>query len=201
MKHHPSVSFVAVGCLALAQGAAVAQQPCGRVDIRCLHASNVVTFKTADTNVVIGYGAWRNENPRSTVSAQKIVSSQWTELRFQFSAGQSDTVTLTLRGRYREAEPTGEAVPDWVWVDNVSVTDPDGTGLVRNGSFEKLNHEGRPERWSYKGTEDAIRYDKTGAFPKDGERCLRVSDRLTAQQTFRVRSNTWYTVLAYFRAD
>jgi len=34
-------------------------------------------------------------------------------MTFQFSVARNDVVTLVLRGRYRETEPTGELIPDW----------------------------------------------------------------------------------------
>jgi hypothetical protein len=131
------------------------QQSYGRVDIRALRSSNTVIFKTADTNVSIGYAAWRNENPRATIVAQKQVTTNWSEVTFQFSVAQNDQITLILRGRYRETEPTGELIPDWVWVDNVSVTDTNAAPLCHNGSFEKVHgfigklplwHNGRTAR-------------------------------------------------------
>ena len=194
--------------LALVPLSASSQQSYGRIDIRCLKSNNVITFKTADTNVSIGYAATRNENPRATIVAQKLVSTNWCAVTLQFAIGQNDTVTLILRGRYRETEPTGEMVPDWVWVDNVSLMDTNGAELCRNGSFEKVQQtlvklfrDGQPQKWGYKGSGREIKYDPAGACPQDGERCLKVWHSLAATQSFLLRSNLWYTMRAYFRAE
>ncbi len=198
------------GCLCLVglallslEPAALSQGSYARVDIRCLRNSNVVSFRAteADTNVVIGYAATRIEGPRATISAQQLVSTNWVPVTFQFSVAQNDSVKLILRGRYRETEPTGEMVPEWVWVDNVSIRDTNDVNLIRNGSFEKLGFDGRPAKWGYKGTRKEVMFDKTRTFPQDGERCLKVWHGLAAFYDFRGRSNLWYTVRAYFRAD
>jgi hypothetical protein len=183
--------------------AVFSQQSYARVDIRCLRNANLIAFKATDTdtNVVIGYAAERTEGPRATIAAQEPVSTNWTPVTFQFSVAQNDSVKLILRGRYRETEPTGELVPEWVWVDNVSITDTNGVNLVRNGSFEKLGFDGRPEKWGYKGARKEVMSDKTRAFPQNGERCIKVWHSLAAFYDFRARSNQWYTVRAFFRAD
>ena len=50
--------------IALPTATVNAQQSYGRIDIRCLRSSNEITFRTADTNVAIGYATWRSPNPR-----------------------------------------------------------------------------------------------------------------------------------------
>jgi hypothetical protein len=186
----------------------LSQQSFGRVDIRALQKGNVVTFKTADTNVLIGYAAFRTDGPRSMIVAQKPVGTNWTSVTFQFTVPRDDSMTLILRGRYRESTDTTNAAPEWVWADNVSVTNAAGDELCRNGSFEKvhgflgiLKRDGQPEKWGYRGEGRQIRLDETKAFPQDGERCVRLKHDVNAYQPLRVKSNVWYTVTAYFRAD
>jgi len=181
------------------------QESFGRVDIRALRTSNLVSFRAADTNVAIGYAAWRRENPRSMIVAQKQVSTNWSAVTFQFAVQQDDSVTLILRGRYREPSTTTNAASEWVWADNVSVIVSNNVDLCRNGSFEKthgflgLTRDGQPEKWGYKGPNREIRKDKR--FAQDGAHCLRVRHDVAAFHNLRARSNVWYTVQAYFRAD
>jgi hypothetical protein len=183
----------------------LAQQSFGRVDIRALQKSNVVTFKTADTNVAVGYAAFRTDGPRSMIVAQKPVGTNWTTLTFQFSVPRDDSVTLILRGRYRERAAATNAAPEWVWADSVSVTNAAGEELCRNGSFEKVHgflgihkRDGQPAKWGYRGEGREIRSDS--AFCQHGERCVRLKHDVNAYQPIRVKSNIWYTVSAYFRA-
>lgn len=187
---------------------ATAQQSYGRIDVRCLRSNNVITFRTADTNVAIGYATWRDPNPRATIAVQKQVGTNWSNVKFQFAIKQNDSVTLILRGRYQEPEPTGDMIPVWVWVDNVSLTDTNGMELCRNGSFEKIHgslprayRDGQPEKWGYKGKGREIKFDDRSTFPQDGQRCLKVWHSLAAYQSIRLKSNQWYTVSAYFRAE
>jgi len=60
--------------IVLAPSSAFSQQSYGSRGLRCQSDKNLVTYKTADTNVVIGYAVWRNENPRATISAQEPVA-------------------------------------------------------------------------------------------------------------------------------
>lgn len=185
-----------------------AQQSFGRVDIRCQRASNTVQFRSADTNVTIGYATWRPENPRSCIAGQKIVGTNWTEVAFQFSIRQNDTITLTVRGRFREPTDATNAPVEWVWADLVSLAGTNNVDIVRNGSFEKVHggfprlyRKGQPEKWGYHGEGREIRHDESGAFPHDGARCIKVSHGTPARQSFHLRSNQWYTVKAWFRSD
>src|ERR1051326_4780601 len=115
------------------------QQSFARVDVRCLRSDNVVMYRVADTNVAVGYGTWRPTNPRSIISAQLPITTNWVPVAFQFSVAKGDTVKLIFRGRYRETEDLELDPPEWVWVDNVSLTDGNGEELAKNGSFEKLD--------------------------------------------------------------
>jgi hypothetical protein len=198
--------LVASALLCGATEPALGQESFGRVDIRALRASNVVSYKAADTNVAIGLAAWRSENPRSMIIAQKPLGTNWSAVTFQFALQHDDSVTLILRGRYREDAAATNAPPEWVWVDNVSVTTPSGADLSRNGSFEKIHgflgrahREGQPEKWGYRGPNREIRQD--AGFCQAGDRCLRVKWDVPAYQSFRAKSNTWYTVRAWFRAE
>jgi len=191
----------ALAILLVTQVTAFAQQSFARVDIRCLRPDSSLIFRTADTNVSIGYGAWRPQNPRSIIAAQMPVSTNWTPIVFQFLVAKNDSVKLILRGRYSESEDLEKEPPQWVWVDHISVIDTNGVEIVRNGSFEKLHHDGRPERWGYKGASMPNFKHGHDVPAQDGERCLRVSFDGAAFYDFRARSNTWYTVRAFFRSE
>jgi hypothetical protein len=174
------------------------QQSFARVDVRCLRSDNVVMYRVADTNVAVGYGTWRPTNPRSIISAQLPITTNWVPVAFQFSVAKGDTVKLIFRGRYRETEDLELDPPEWVWVDNVSLTDGNGEELAKNGSFEKLDRGGRPEKWGY----DGLKMSTPKPVPAyDGKNCLGVSFKGAAFYEFRARSNVWYTVRAFFRSE
>src|SRR5262245_47327695 len=128
MRERPSVSCIAAFFLCF-PWTALSQQSIGRVDVRALKKANVVSFKSADTNVAIGYASFRTEAPRSMIVAQKPVGTNWTAVMLQFSVQRDDSATLILRGRYREGAAATNTAPEWIWVDAVSVTDPDGEDL------------------------------------------------------------------------
>ena len=127
-----------------------------------------------------------------------LTAEEWKDFEVAFIPEKDGMVSFHIRGRVYQSRTKPEALPVWVYFDDVVVQ---GAELT-NGGFEELNARGFPAGWAYSIHHKPFPYlIKSEGFARTGRHCVKVWYRGKFTQELQVKKGQRVTIKAKVRGE
>ncbi|MCF6175022.1 MAG: hypothetical protein L3J71_04605 [Victivallaceae bacterium] len=120
-----------------------------------------------------------------TLSA-RLKSDDWEDFEIAFTPDKDGFVILNLKGMYYKPKGKKKNIAVWTCWDNIVI---EGAEIV-NGTFDKLDKNGKPEGWITK---------PENLISKDGNKYIKVWFNSAATQKIKVKKDQKVTIKAKVR--